>query len=394
MGTLLKGLGYYNYPSIISLYSLMMFAVPYMLPKRPRSDLISYGIYIGKDKELNTPIFWNIYESLNPHALIVGPTGSGKTELLLALALRIHNIYNVPVVFIDVKGDILSRLRNREFNFKVIRPGYDPLGLLYPFHVLPKQRALQLADAITQCWYIGHNHKTLSLLYEVLKLSFELCPYPSWDDLITLTRSKAKSHIEASIIQRIFEELEIIDPYGNSSHPLMKLKNEIIVFDLRPIPKERAEILNLISLMTFQDLINKVSALKPDYKQVVRAVIAIDEIWLALRSIKHSDLTLSLLRLSRGYGVSVIMATQSFRDLGDNWSLYAENVALLAALSSTSKKFWYEVAEYMKLNKEDVEKFTTLMTRGDAVVRILPDPRPILVSVDISDIVQLSKLFE
>ena len=369
-----------------------MFAVPYTLPKRPKSSLISYGIYIGKDKELYSPVFWNIQESLNPHALIVGPTGSGKTELLLALALRIHSIYDVPIVFIDVKGDILSRLRSRKFNFKTIRPGYDSLGLLYPFHVLPKQRALQLADAITQCWYIGHNHRTLSLLYEVLKLGFELCSYPSWEDLIALARSRAKSYIEASIIQRIFEELEIVDPQSNLIHPLMKLKNEIMVFDLRSLPKERTEILNLISLMTFQDLINKVSALKPDYKQVVRAVIAIDEIWLALHNIKYSDLTLSLLRLSRGYGVSVIMATQSFKDLGDNWSLYAENVALLAALSSTSRKFWYEVAEYMRLSKEDVEKFMTLMTRGDAVVRILPDPRPILVSVDIGDIISLPKL--
>ncbi len=356
------------------------------MPKNPRPHLIGYGIYIGKDKSLGTPVFWNIRDALNPHALIVGPTGSGKTELLMALALRIHSVYDIPVLFIDVKGDIESRLRARGFTYRVLRPGIDSLGILYPLCTTPKYRAIQISNAIIQCWGIDKYSKLSYVIHSVLSEGFELCKRPAWNDLVELARSRIRDYVEAIALVEILEILKTLDPHGFDTHPLVDLGNEILVLSLKLIPRERIELINFVSLIMFQDLINRISALNVDSREI-RAVIGVDEIWLTMQLPRDSGLLLSLLRLSRGYGVSVLMTTQSFSDLGPNYHIYLDNVSLLAIMGGSSKKFLKSVRNFMRLTDDDVERLSMIMGQGDAVIRILPDPRPVVVSVDIEDLV-------
>lgn len=52
-------------------------------PPEPRPDSlvssVNEGIYIGKTRWLNVPVFWNFKKLINPHIAIVGITGSGKS---------------------------------------------------------------------------------------------------------------------------------------------------------------------------------------------------------------------------------------------------------------------------------------------------------------------------
>ncbi|MEW5902559.1 MAG: DUF87 domain-containing protein, partial [Acidobacteriota bacterium] len=52
-------------------------------PPEPRPDSlissVNEGIYVGKTRWLNVPVFWNFKKLINPHVAIVGITGSGKS---------------------------------------------------------------------------------------------------------------------------------------------------------------------------------------------------------------------------------------------------------------------------------------------------------------------------
>ncbi|MEM4485247.1 MAG: ATP-binding protein, partial [Sulfolobales archaeon] len=80
--------------------------------------------------------------------------------------------------------------------------------------------------------------------------------------------------------------------------------------------------------------------------------------------------------------ISISMATQSFKDFGELWDMIAENTGLLIVMSNPSKSFWAEASKFLRIGEKYLEDIMTIMRRGDAIIRILPDPRAIPVSID------------
>ena len=63
------------------------------------------GIFIGSSYHYNMPIFISFEELLNPHILICGMTGSGKTFLANSFLVRLHLFSEASVVVIDFTGE-------------------------------------------------------------------------------------------------------------------------------------------------------------------------------------------------------------------------------------------------------------------------------------------------
>jgi DNA helicase HerA-like ATPase len=131
--------------------------------------------------------------------------------------------------------------------------------------------------------------------------------------------------------------------------------------------------------MIFQDIMNMMSRSNPDSS--VNTFLGLDEAWILL-SRRGSRRIINLLRLARGYGLSIAMATQSFRDFGDLWDLVVENTGLLIIMSNPNRRFWEESLNFLKIGWRTLEDLITIMKRGDAIIRILPDPRAIPVSIE------------
>ena len=336
------------------------------------------GILIGRILNSERNIFWNPNKSMSPHVIVVGPTGSGKTETLTSIATRMNMIFSVTVLMIDIKGDIASRLSRRGHRFHMIDISRTPLGSLYPFYVEPLTRAGQVFESIVSSYEIT-DMRIQASIYRALRGAFERKPLPTWGHVASEVAREEDS--VRTMVFRIVDEISQLDGGRQAIGHYEIREREVNIVSLARISKEREEMLGYAMNMVFQDMINYMSARNIDPGRV-RGALVIDEAWILSRHGRSAGRVLNLVKLSRGYGLSVLLATQSFRDLGDMWDRILENSGLLIVLNNPSNRFWRDASNFLKIDRGVIRDLMVVMGRGDAIIRILPDPRPIPVSLE------------
>ncbi|MEM4970018.1 MAG: ATP-binding protein [Sulfolobales archaeon] len=343
------------------------------------------GILIGRIINSGRNIFWNPNNSMSPHVIVVGPTGSGKTETLISIATKMHSIFSTTILAIDVKGDIEARLLKRGYPFRSIDIPKTPLGSLYPFYIDPNARAGQVFDAIISSFDVN-DIKMQAAIYKAIRGAYEKTPTPSWQNVL-FELSQEDEHVRI-LVSRIVDEISYLDGGRQQAGHYEIVEGEVNIISLSRISKEKEEMLSYAMNMIFQDMLNYMSSKHVDPRYVGGAIV-IDEAWILTRKGKSPARLLNLVKLSRGYGLAVLLATQSFRDFGDEWDRILENSGLLIALSNPSKRFWSDASKFLKIDREAIEELMVIMRRGDALIRILPDPRPLPVSLEIEAIEDL-----
>jgi DNA helicase HerA-like ATPase len=344
------------------------------------------GILIGRIINSGRNVFWNPNSSMSPHIIVVGPTGSGKTETLISIATKMHSLLSTTILAIDVKGDIEARLLKRGYLFRSIDVPRTPLGSLYPFHIDPSARAGQVFEAIVSSFDVN-DIKMQAAIYKAIKRAYEKTPTPTWQNILS-ELSQEDEHVRI-MISRIIDEISYLDGGKQQIGHYEIVEGEINIISLSKISKEKEETLSYAMNIVFQDMLNYMSSRHVDPRYVGGAIV-IDEAWILTRKGRSSTRLLNLVKLSRGYGLSVLLATQSFRDFGDDWDRILENSGLLIALSNPSKRFWSDASKFLKIDRETIEELMVVMGRGDALIRILPDPRPLPVSLETETVEDLA----
>jgi hypothetical protein len=69
-------------------------------------DVISLSVLLGKTRRGDIPCHWQASQQPNGFFLILGASGSGKTESLKVIASEIHN-FGIPSLIFDFHGDVL-----------------------------------------------------------------------------------------------------------------------------------------------------------------------------------------------------------------------------------------------------------------------------------------------
>jgi DNA helicase HerA-like ATPase len=344
------------------------------------------GILIGRIINSGRNVFWNPNSSMSPHIIVVGPTGSGKTETLISIATKMHSLLSTTILAIDVKGDIEARLLKRGYLFRSIDVPRTPLGSLYPFYIDPNARAGQVFEAIVSSFDVN-DIKIQAAIYKAIKRAYEKTPTPTWQNILS-ELSQEDEHVRI-MISRIIDEISYLDSGKQQIGHYEIVEGEINIISLSKISKEKEETLSYAMNIVFQDMLNYMSSRHVDPRYVGGAIV-IDEAWILTRKGRSSTRLLNLVKLSRGYGLSVLLATQSFRDFGDDWDRILENSGLLIALSNPSKRFWSDASKFLKIDRETIEELMVVMGRGDALIRILPDPRPLPVSLETETVEDLA----
>lgn len=344
------------------------------------------GILIGRIINSGRNVFWNPNSSMSPHIIVVGPTGSGKTETLISIATKMHSLLSTTILAIDVKGDIEARLLKRGYLFRSIDVPRTPLGSLYPFYIDPSARAGQVFEAIVSSFDVN-DIKMQAAIYKAIKRAYEKTPTPTWQNILS-ELSQEDEHVRI-MISRIIDEISYLDGGKQQIGHYEIVEGEINIISLSKISKEKEETLSYAMNIVFQDMLNYMSSRHVDPRYVGGAIV-IDEAWILTRKGRSSTRLLNLAKLSRGYGLSVLLATQSFRDFGDDWDRILENSGLLIALSNPSKRFWSDASKFLKIDRETIEELMVVMGRGDALIRILPDPRPLPVSLETETVEDLA----
>jgi len=344
------------------------------------------GILIGRIINSGRNVFWNPNSSMSPHIIVVGPTGSGKTETLISIATKMHSLLSTTILAIDVKGDIEARLLKRGYLFRSIDVPRTPLGSLYPFYIDPSARAGQVFEAIVSSFDVN-DIKMQAAIYKAIKRAYEKTPTPTWQNILS-ELSQEDEHVRI-MISRIIDEISYLDSGKQQIGHYEIVEGEINIISLSKISKEKEDTLSYAMNIVFQDMLNYMSSRHVDPRYVGGAIV-IDEAWILTRKGRSSTRLLNLVKLSRGYGLSVLLATQSFRDFGDDWDRILENSGLLIALSNPSKRFWSDASKFLKIDRETIEELMVVMGRGDALIRILPDPRPLLISLETETVEDLA----
>ncbi|RLG77151.1 MAG: hypothetical protein DRO12_02980 [Thermoprotei archaeon] len=358
--------------------ALFVLPSPWLIGTIPRKELRERGIYVGIDLFQGVPVFWNITASPNPHILVLGPSGMGKTETLISLALRIQRGFNADLVMIDLKNELEHKLALRNIKPLVLEAERDPVGILCAL----RQEQLLLTTFIKSLLSLvrpgEYGGYYLRLLRDALKNA------TTWRDVKNYLLNTVSLSEDAELVEML-EILEVIDPVNCSKiHRVMWLdppSQRPVVVQFARVTYIPDHLLSLIMslLATSLCLCKKDNALATP--KSLKRVVVLDEAWTLGRQGLN---TLSrVLRLSRSYGTAVLIASQSPDDLEPYTSVIAENVGLFIALASTSRNYWRQVSKIVKLSREDVEYALTKLNIGEGVMRIAPDSRPLFVYVDI-----------
>ena len=106
---------------------------------------------------------------------------------------------------------------------------------------------------------------------------------------------------------------------------------------------------------------------------IPKIALIFDEGWIYL---KKNDLVINLIRLGRGYGALVALATQDINDIIELGYGLLDNVGLFIVLASPDRSYWNKVSQVLRIRR-DIEQYSLLLGRGEGIVRISPDPRPL-----------------
>ncbi|ARM77126.1 DNA import protein CedB [Acidianus manzaensis] len=361
----------------VTIPSQVPFLTPFSIDKLPSLEIRSDGILLGKDMIHKTSVFWNIDTVENPHMLIIGPTGAGKTEFLVNIAINFSILKDIPLVLFDTKGDIKERLRKKNLEFKVLNPLFHGISLLNNDRLPIQIKAMQIEKILTNSFDLSKLESSIffKIVYDSLEeYSKGKLDQLNWD----IIENKLKNQVDYStylLISKIIRLLRSID-FGSEISSL--LMNGLNVIDLTLVKSETLRKLIIYSIIL--DIYNKYSS---SVDNGIKIVLVLDEAWSIIKSEKNDyPIVADLIKRGRGHGIAILMATQNIEDLGNEENIYLDNVGLLVAMNNGDKNFWNNVIKrFVNIDDKEVKDFLSFLGRGEALVRFIGDPRPIIVEL-------------
>lgn len=350
------------------------YLVTFALPKAPKYQFFEDGIYIGKEIGTDRAVFWNYNSMINQHTLIVGPTGSGKTETLIALAYKVSMFSGIPIVFFDTKSDIKLRLKKYHMNPKIINPLIYSLGLLKPDTMSLDAYITQVQSILEYSFQL--DKYAASVLYKALKNAFQKYEDPTWDNVLQeIEEMDVQTQIK-TLLTRIITQVKEYD--SDKKYTVVDMLNDagLYVIDLSFIKSEDIKRLLMLSILT--KIYNKYNVAEDK----IKIGLVVDEAWTVLKDSDQYSMIADIVKRGRGYGLVLLMATQNLIDLGQYKDVYLENIGLIIFMNNGDKKFWEEVSRFVNINDDEVKQELTFLGRGEALLRFITDPRPVLVKLD------------
>lgn len=355
---------------------------PHIISMRTKFDLRSAGIYLGFNILTSEDVYWNVEKCLNPHVLVVGPSGIGKTETLITVLVRMCSTYSTKVFVVDVKNEYRDRLLRRGHEVGVVNLGVEVgLGINHLMRLIPKSfRATYLTEMVSDSMLLGSDKEVTATLYRVFSEALEFVEdnYSNFWGVIKDVVSSVDDEYVQYRLMRMVNTVESLDR-GTPLINAVSGSGPITIVNMSNISMLGVDYLNL-SMSVFFNTIQLLYMSNVSENHVPKVQVVVDEAWQFL--LHKVPLLLKLLKLGRGYGVSIALATQSLYDLGGLSKEYIENAGLLIALPSPDMMYWKDLSKYMRVSYDEIRDYSLLLGKGDALIRILPDPRPIPLRLD------------
>jgi len=272
------------------------------------------------------PYHYNLGTCENPHILICGATGTGKSTLASIILKELHTHLKVNFLVLDHHGEYEKLLEQIGLRANIINPLNYSINLLELDGLSPRAKSIELADMLQRIFRLGPLQKMLleELFEEAYNLYniFEEDPTtwnnqpPKLHDVLKIIRMRKEASIDKSEILK----LNSIEPYirqlaysifTETTIPLDYIITNNTVIDLSKIPSETSRCIYAEALL--RKIYYKISR---SNIQETKYFIVVDEAHRLTRRGGHEPSLLARLVMeSRKYGIGFIIITQQPKDL-------------------------------------------------------------------------------
>jgi len=276
-------------------------------------------ILLGKNQNrdyLDENVFWEPLKQHNPHLLISGISGSGKTEALRTICTELKR-YKIPVLIFDFHNDFT------DFAEKIVDE--DNLKI-HPLNILIGEKPKDVAHKVS--FILRKSFKELTVIQEgvirkaILQFyldsgikdlespnlgGYKLKPFKDFRDYIELVCLNKTTVESIKIKLDILFDYDLFSKSEYSDFSIEDLIEKSTVFQLKRAPSD--EVKRLVSEIMISKLIQYCYQLEQTKK--IRLYCIIDE---AHRMVYPGSPLDTLFRESRKYGIGVILASQRATD--------------------------------------------------------------------------------
>jgi hypothetical protein len=337
-------------------------------PPEPRKDLLmsspSEGIYVGKTRYMNVPVFWDYKKLINPHIGIVGITGSGKSYLVKTFLTRASLIWNSNAIIIDWVGEYDKWVK--QAGGKVINLGKEKLNIL-DLEGLPKETRIQqiisaLDVLVDLKKHIDERDEIEEALEEIYFKQKKNSKAPTLADVAALLDKKGKKRA-ARLIKRF--TLEGSDFFsGRSTLNLKKLtQSGLVCLDLHSLPTEEMRSLAGLTILQYIKEIMRHEGIKKE--KGIRLFVVLDEAWKIANDEKSDVIT--IVREGRKYNFALIVASQNPNDM--HKTIFS-NIGTMFVLRLVLKEF----RDYVKASvgySDHIDAELSKFGVGDAAINMI-----------------------
>ncbi len=272
-------------------------------------------VLLGKNV-IDKPIHWDIEAEKNPHLIVLGTSGSGKTETLKSVVGE-FNQKKVPSLIIDFHNEYSDIATNvLDLRKKTINP------LEFNENQKPENIIYEVADIIKKIFKLGEIQE--SILRQAIRQSYQeygidlkkkarYKEFPTFQDVeknIYRQEDSSNKSVINSLTSRI-EALFDIDIFsGGTNIEYKDMFKDTTVVELKDFPTEKVK--STIAEFFLKKLSYYIYSLERNKK--IRMYTIIDE---AHRLMYENSPLDKLLRESRKYGIGVILASQRPSDFNE-----------------------------------------------------------------------------
>jgi predicted transcriptional regulator len=374
------------------------YLVPLARPKLPPVEKLLNGVYMGRTVD-GTIACLDISRYPNPHLLVMGKSGYGKSTTVKTFISRQYDLFETSILIIDYAGEYASWVKSRNGSVFDMRE-----NTINPFELgeaTLTDRMRQLVDAFQKiCDFKSINQRN-SFTYYVMKAYYNKGFRPNnpetWKnkaptlaDVIKLMDEEVGGlqMMRQITVMTLLDRLRVLSSgpfgvFGESTLSVDQVTRGFTCIDLSRVTSNTMK--DMVAWTMLQHIDSKMRL--RGVQHGVRLIVVLDEAWKLCRD--EESLAVTIVKEGRKYGYSLCVSSQ------DATADFAESILANAGTvvihHTEHPKYLAFFERSYGLNEQEVTRVQNLPV-GEAMMKIGDDPRPFFVRIDMEQVEQQRQL--